>query len=239
MPRVVRVAVADLAAGERALGAEAARYLVRVHRLGAGDAFVAFDPEAAVEADGVLLDDARCTLGAVRAALLLPPFDVTLLQGVGKGDKLEQVVRDATALGARRVVAVETHRSVVRVPADRAASRRRRLETVAVEAARQSGRGDVPAIDGPMPLAAAIAGVPAGGLRVLLDPGAAQPLGAVAWDPATPAVLLVGPEGGFGDAERELARAAGFEAARLGPFVLRTETAAVAALSALVTRATG
>lgn len=230
--RVVRVAVADLAPGERTLAGEAARYLLRVHRLRSGDAFVAFDPLAAVEADATLLDGERCHLGEVRPGQR-PPFDVTLLQGLGKGDKLEQVVRDATALGARRVVAVETERSVAKA---RGANRAQRLATVAAEAARQSGRGDIPILDGPARLDAAIASLAPGGLRVVLDPDAARPLGRVAWEPAVPAVLLVGPEGGLAVAELALARDAGFEPARLGPFVLRTETAAVAALSALVTR---
>ncbi len=235
MSRAVRVSVADLAPGERELTGEVARYLLRVHRLRAGDGFVAFDPLAAVEADGTLLDGRRCRIDALRPARRAP-LDVTLLQGLGKGDKLEQVVRDATALGARRVVAVHTERSVARLGDDRAAARRQRLGTVAVEAARQSGRGDVPLIEGPLGLADALAGLAPGGLRVVLDPEATRPLGAVAWDARTPAVLLIGPEGGLSAAELSLACAAGFESASLGPFVLRTETAAVAALSALVTR---
>ncbi|MEB2313284.1 MAG: RsmE family RNA methyltransferase [Sorangiineae bacterium] len=240
MSRVVRVAVEGLAAGERVLDPEASHYLVRVHRLRAGDAFVAFDPSAELEADAVLSSDdargARMVVEASRPASRRVPFRVTLLQGLGKGDKLEQVVRDATALGARRVVAVATERSVVRLDALRGASKRQRLESVAAEAARQSGRGDVPAIDGPLALDAALASLDPGGLRAVLDPRAGRPVAALPWEPTEPAALLVGPEGGLTLAEVERARAAGFEPARLGPLVLRTETAAVVALSALVTR---
>jgi 16S rRNA (uracil1498-N3)-methyltransferase len=151
-------------------------------------------------------------------------LDVTLLQGVGKSEKPEEVVRAATALGARAVTFVAAARSVARPNSARSA----RLRSVAIEAARQSGRGDLPAIDGPLSLAAAVEPWAGKAARKLsLDPRARLPLASRL---AEPAVLLIGPEGGWTEAELELADAAGFERVALGPLTLRTELAAAAAL---------
>jgi 16S rRNA (uracil1498-N3)-methyltransferase len=98
----LRAAVGSLSAGERELEPAIARYLVRVHRLRVGDVFVAFDPEAGVEADAELLTAdkrVRVRIGAPRPARVTAPLPVTLLWALGKGDKPESVIRDATALG--------------------------------------------------------------------------------------------------------------------------------------------
>ncbi len=130
MARVIRVAVSELAEGELTLDEAASRYLVRVHRASVGARFVAFNPRAKVEADATLLSAdprrSRCRVDTPRPASALPMAHVTLLQGVGKGDKLDQVVRDATALGVERLVVVATARSVPRL-AERAEARTRAL----------------------------------------------------------------------------------------------------------------
>ncbi len=240
LARIVRVFVPELVGGERLLDETASRYLLRVHRLGPGDRFVAFDPDAKLEAGGevVALEGrtARCRLDSPSIAMNLPAFDVTLLQGLGKGDRFDRVVRDATALGARSVVAVQTERSVVEL-GDRAASRRERWRSIAVESARQCGRGDLPDIDGPLSLGDAL-GRSDSARRIVLDPEASAPLGRAlgGWSREQPLVLLIGPEGGLSPDELAQARAAGFAPARFGDFVLRTETAATAVLGALVVR---
>lgn len=219
----------------------ASRYLLRVHRLAPGDHFVAFDPDAALEARGELVGRrgrrALCRLSEPEPAANVPGFDVTLLQGLGKGDRFDRVVRDATALGARRVVAVQTEHSVVEL-GDRADARRARWRTISVEAARQSGRGDLPVIDGPLPLADAL-GARGAALGLVLDPGSADSLAARLgdWSGERALLLLVGPEGGLAADELAAAVAAGFLPARFGGFVLRTETAATAVLGAVVSRA--
>jgi 16S rRNA (uracil1498-N3)-methyltransferase len=164
----------------------------------------------------------------------VPTVHITLFQAVGKGDKIDQVVRDATALGAKRLVVVTTVRSVPKL-AERAQARRERWRQIAVAAARQSGRGDVPEVTLPLPLATALEQAPAG-RRIVLDPGADVPLARAldGWSASEPLSALIGPEGGLDDSELEAARAAGFSAVRFGPFVLRTETAATALLGALV-----
>lgn len=240
LARTVRVFVPELGAGERLLDEAASRYLVRVHRLGAGAGFIAFDPDAALEAEGEIVEvrgrRALCRLGEPGPAGNTPAYEVTLLQGLGKGDRFDRVVRDATALGARAVVAVATERSVVDL-GDRAAARRERWRTIAVEAARQSGRGDVPRIAGPLSLDEAL-GNAGDALGLVLDPEAGASLAARLrdWSPERPLALLIGPEGGLSPDELARAQGAGFRAARFGDFVLRTETAATAVLGAVVAR---
>jgi 16S rRNA (uracil1498-N3)-methyltransferase len=241
----VRVHLTGLAAGERALDDAATKYLVRVHRLEPGDCFVAFDPEARQEADGEVVDargkQARVRLMEPRQAAASSLLEVTLLQAFGKADKIDRVVRDATALGVRRIVVVATERSVVRIEeASRAEAKRRRWRTIAVESARQSGRGDLPELGGPISLDAALALAPSG-KKLCLDAAASEPLsGALSgWRREQPLALLIGPEGGLAADELALAERHGFSRVRLGPLVLRTETAAIAALGALVAFANG
>ena len=131
---------------------------------------------------------------------------------------------------------VETNRSVVHLDEERRESRKKRWRTVAVEAARQCGRGDLPEIRGPSALGVALGLVTDVALRLQLSPTAQQTLAEVMRERRAPGsvALLIGPEGGFDSDEEAAAIAAGFVAVRLGPFVLRTETAAVAALAVVL-----
>ncbi len=236
----VRVAMSGIRAGERRLDSDAAHYLVHVRRLGAGDAFVAFDPAARLESQGEISrvegEAVVVRLGSSEPARAVPPFDATLVQCAGKGDKLDDVVRATTALGVGAIVVAESARSIVRVEGERAAKKRERWRAIALDAARQSGRGDVPEIDGPEPLADVLSAFRARpGSKLCLDPLAATALSnALPSDPKLPIVLVVGPEGGLSDDELALAERAGFTRVRLGPFVLRTELAGAAALAALL-----
>lgn len=236
-----RVALPDLTPGVRKLDASATRYLTRVHRLREGAAFIAFDPERGLEAEAELLDTeragARCRIDSVARAADAAPARVVLLQALGKADKPERIVRDATALGAELVRFIEAQRSVPR-PGERALERRQRWRRVALDAARQSGRARVPLVEGPSTLADALVDLPAGGLRLCLEPGAARTLAEMldSVPVSDPVVVLVGPEGGFAESESEAARTAGFVPVRLGRLVLRTETAATAALGAIAAR---
>lgn len=228
MSQSPRAPLAPLVPGEQALSRELGQYLVRVLRLRAGDAFVVFDPDAGLEADAELLRDvpALARVGVPRLAARAGGRDVRLVQGLAKGDKPEQVLRAAVALGARAVTFVRTERSVAG-----AELRSERLRAVMLDAARQCGRGDLPQLAGPVDLPEATA--PDGALRFVLEPKAerslVEALGAA--PRAAPLTLAVGPEGGFSAAELAALVAAGFEPVRLAAFVLRTELAAMAALS--------
>jgi 16S rRNA (uracil1498-N3)-methyltransferase len=225
----LRVPLDELAQGERELDAQAARYVARVHRLAPGDRFVAFDPQRRLEAEARVVTverRVRVELGPPRAATAVAERTLMVVQALAKGTKIDAIVRDATELGATHVVVVAAERSVKR------GVHIGRLERVALDAARQSGRGDVPRIEA-ADLPEALGG--ALGRRIVLDPSGAVALGAVlAGSGADEALsLLIGPEGGFSAEERGLALARGFVAARLGRFVLRTETACAAALGAV------
>jgi 16S rRNA (uracil1498-N3)-methyltransferase len=236
MARRIRVNIGELRAGQRALDREQAHYVGVVHRLAVGDVFIAFDPEHALESDATITRSERgrieCELSEPRAAERRS-LGITLLQGASKGDRLEQVVRAGTALGVARVVVVTSERSVAS-PSD---MRRERLRSIALEAARQSGRGDLPEISGPTPLESALGALePTPTLRLVLAPTSREPLAARIhdWTPEGSVALLVGPEGGLAPSELALAERSGFLDASLGPFTLRTELAAIAALACFV-----
>ncbi len=239
----LRAPVDALGPGERDLDPATSRYLVRVHRLRVGDAFVAFDVAAGLEADAEILQAdprrARARVGPPRPAAVTSPLPVTLLWAVGKADKPESVIRDATALGVVRIVLLTTERTIVQL-SDRADVRRERWQNVARNAARQCGRGDVPELIGPLHLADALE-IDAGVSGVVLDPRAestlVQALSALA--PRARLRVLIGPEGGLGVGELAAARSAGFSSARFGRLALRTETAVVAVLGALLARSDG
>lgn len=239
----LRVPVSELSAGERALDLATSRYLVKVHRSRVGDPLTAFDVDAGLEADAEVLSAdpraARIRLGVPRAARVTSPLAVTLLWAVGKAEKPEAVIRDATALGVRRIVLVTTERTVVRL-GDRADARRLRWQSVAREAARQSGRGDVPLLLGPLPLTEALE-LARDSVALVLDPKAEHTLRAVLApiSGSAPLSVLIGPEGGLDDHELGAAVQAGFRPVRFGRLVLRTETAAVAVLGALLALADG
>jgi 16S rRNA (uracil1498-N3)-methyltransferase len=234
---LVRLPLTKIREGRSELPREAAHYLCTVHRLGPGATFLAFDPELGNQAEGsiVAVERGRVECEFV-APLAAPPggIGVTLFQGTVKGDRMEYVVRAATALGADAVHWVVTERSVA-LPGE---LRRDRLRLLAIEAARQCGRGDLPRIEGPESLPHALPKAADCALRICLVPGAGAPLAEIlgATPPGTRTAFLIGSEGGLNEFELEAAREQGFVAASLGPFVLRTELAAVAALACAAAR---
>jgi len=237
--RTIRCAVVPLREGRHTLEPEVARYLLRVHRLRQGDAFIAFDPEARVEALARLVTDHPkapvCEIATPVAATLVSTLPVTLLQALGKGDKLDRVVRDATQLGAQRIVLCQTERSIPEF-AGKQRDKERRYARIALEAARQSGRGDVPVLEGPLALTAALASVADASLKLAFHAAGETNLRQLfSKQPAPPASVAacVGPEGGLSDTELDELALSGFSLVRLGPFTLRTETAAIAALAAI------
>jgi 16S rRNA (uracil1498-N3)-methyltransferase len=158
---------------------------------------------------------------------------VTLIQALARGEKLDLVVQKATELGVGRIIPVTTERAVPRLETMRATSRRVRWQKIAREAARQSGRTDVPEVEPVTSLANAVAAAPRDALKLLLwEEARNQRLrSALPSKPPLGIVVAVGPEGGFSDAEVENAKGAGFVAVGLGPRILRTETASLAALA--------
>jgi 16S rRNA (uracil1498-N3)-methyltransferase len=214
-----------------------AHHLVHVLRLATGDRLTVFDGEGREYASVIKRTTKSTVTLQVGEAELVDresPLDVTLAQGISSGERMDFTVQKAVELGIRAIQPLALERSVVRLTADRAEKRVAHWQKVAVAACEQCGRNVVPPVRAVRSLTSWLAEVPQPALRLTLSPGAASTLQSLA-RPAAPVVLLVGAEGGLAPREQDDARAAGFVAVRLGPRVLRTETAAVAALSAMQT----
>lgn len=158
------------------------------------------------------------------------PLAVTLVQAWVATDKLDWIVEKAVELGVSQVVLMPAARSVVRMDAQRRAKRVAHLHLLAIAACAQCGRNRVPALTAVDDFAQAVART--AGERFILRPDAVEPLTGSVTASGT-ATLLIGPEGGFDDAEVRTAERHGFRSVRFGPRVLRTETAGIAALAAI------
>ena len=235
--RLTRVYVeAELGPGTRLrLEGPAAVHVTRVLRLGTGDAVTLFngdgsDYPARISGLGRGAVDAEVT--DVVAARAESPLPVTLVQGIARGERMDFVLQKATELGVAAILPVATARSVVRLDDDGRVRRLAHWRGVTIAACEQCGRARVPAIAEPRGFTSWLAETPRSPTRLLLSPDADVPLADAARG-TTALELLVGPEGGLEDEERGAALAAGFRACRLGPRVLRSETAAIAAIAVL------
>jgi 16S rRNA (uracil1498-N3)-methyltransferase len=220
------------------LPAETASHIAKVLRARSGDALVLFNGdgrELAGEIESVRGSKVRVTVGRAAMADRESPLAVTLLQCVPRGDRMDFVVQKATELGVRHIVPVLSHRSVVRLDVGQASAKAQHWRAVAIGACEQSGRNRLPIIDVPRQLIDYLGAPPQmPRTRLVLDP---EPAPIVApWSAEAALEIGVGPEGGFTPEELEAFRVAGFHRVCLGPRILRTETAAIAALVWLQTR---
>lgn len=212
-----------------------ARHAVRVLRLPPGAPMVLFDGrggEYPARIERIEKDRVIAELGAWQARECESPLAVTLIQAVQAGEKMDFTIQKAVELGIAGIVPVESRRSVSRLAGERAARRVAHWQGVAASACEQCGRNQVPLVTPLERLDHWLARpAPAGTLRLLLAPDAEHTLASL--PPPAQVQLLVGAEGGLDPQEIIAARQAGFQAVRLGPRVLRTETAALAALAAM------
>ena len=243
MPPRLPVEPAELDAGRLELGGERAHYLRTVLRLQVADALELFDGAGRRARAVVEVAERRRVVLSVGEAGPAPTVEaavaLTLLFGLPRGDGADRIVRAATELGVAALVPVLTARTVARPPADRKERRRERWRRIATEAARQCGRSRTPTVEPPRPLVEALAALPeAATLRLL--PWEGEPTAVLTdllpQEPPAAATVLVGPEGGWTDAEVAAARAAGFATWTLGPRILRTPTAAVVATALVLHR---
>ncbi|MEW5789068.1 MAG: 16S rRNA (uracil(1498)-N(3))-methyltransferase [Pseudomonadota bacterium] len=228
-----------LYAGRRVeLPPEAARHAIGALRLRDGDTLVLFNGDGG-EYPGILELRGKAAFVAL-AERAEPeresPLDIRLAQGISSGERMDLTLQKAVELGVTGIQPLMLRRTVVRLDGDREDKRLRHWRGVVTAACEQCGRNRLPPVspirDGLTWLARDQDG-PAG--RFILDPEGAVGLDDVA-PPAGPVWLLAGPEGGFDPAERQAALAAGFRPLRLGRRILRTETAALAALAAFQAR---
>jgi len=225
-------------------------HLAKVLRARSGDEIVLFNGDGreftgAIEAVSGLRVSASITVA--RSVDRESPFQLTLVQCVPRGDRMDFIVQKATELGVVRIVPVLSQRSVVRLDATQAASKQAHWRAVAVSACEQCGRNLLPGVEPPQPLLSYLGAMaPRAGtdrmLRLVLEPERARQTQREARtiDSEAPAAsgaqIAIGPEGGFTPDELEAFDLSAFSRVRLGPRVLRTETAAIAAIAVLQAR---
>ena len=215
---------------------QAAHHVARVLRLGPGDAVRVFNGDG-TEWDAQIVSSHKADV-SVRVSDrherdLESPLRVLLAQGISSRERMELTLQKAVELGVAAIQPLETRRSVVRLRDERASRRIEHWQNLVIAACEQCGRNRVPVVHPIESLADWLGAIGRSGKesRVMLAPGAPQRLRELSQPQDV--TLLAGPEGGLAPEEQELAVACGFQAVRLGPRILRTETAAMAAMAAM------
>lgn len=228
-----------LAAGTQAdLPERVAHHASRVLRLRRGDGLTLFNGCGGEYAARIVGSErSRVTVEVLewRASERESPLSITLVQALQTGEKMDLTVQKAVELGVRRIVPVISRRSVVRLADQRAVRRLEHWRGVVVAACEQCGRNQLPELLAPESLENWLArSAEPGVLRLLLAPTGRQSLTSMPTPTADQRIeLLVGAEGGLAPEEIEMASLGGFLSVRLGPRILRTETAGLAALTAI------
>lgn len=222
------------AGGAFELPSDVAHHLVRVLRSPPGSRLRLFNGQGQeFEATLTTVSKRSATVTCDQALTPLPdsPLDITLYQAVSKGERLDYAIQKATELGVTRIQLLQTERVDVRLSGDRLGKKLQHWQRVAIAAAEQCGRASVPAVLPPQawPLPA-----PDERVCLLLDPTADRVAGAE--PPASAYAVAVGPEGGFSDRELAAAQSLGWQGIRMGPRILRTETAGPALIALLQAR---
>lgn len=218
------------------LSENAAAHATRALRLNVGDHAIVFN------GDGF---DYACTLTSVKKNAVTvtiidskpisneSPLNITLLQGISSGDRMDFTIQKAVELSVRQIQPINSQRSVVKLTHDRAEKRVEHWQNVAVSACEQSGRAFVPKVLPPLTLEGWLSQNPYNNtLRILLNPVGAKRLAEIQ-KPDTAIELLIGAEGGLSQGEIDLAISQSFQSIVLGPRILRTETAALTAISVM------
>ncbi len=236
--RVPRIYVPNpLAVGTTlSFGAKAMNHVVRVLRLGKGAPLILFNGTGGEFRAAVKRVEARTVV--VRVEAFYPrevesPLAVILAQGVSRGARMDYTLQKAVELGAHAIQPLFTERSIVNLEGSRLRARVTHWQSVVSGACEQCGRNRIAPVLEPLRLTAWLSGNTCEGTKLVLDPQAEQGLLTLPPRPAAPVTLLIGPEGGLNPHEIGSAGGHGFRRLRLGPRVMRTETAGVAALAAL------
>jgi 16S rRNA (uracil1498-N3)-methyltransferase len=226
---------APLAAGTRCdLGEEAAHHAVHVLRAKRGEPAILFNGRGGEYAARIAsIERKRAVLEVLehRPIERESPLRMALVQGVSSAERMDFTIRKAVELGVAEVFPVITARSVARPKGERAEGRRAHWQKVVISACEQCGRNRLPEVHPVVSFDSYRAGPQAN--KILLSPRAALELSKALPPQLADVALAAGPEAGFSEQEETTLQAAGFVAVRLGPRVLRTETAALAAIAAL------
>lgn len=218
------------------LDARAAGHVVRVLRLRAGDELILFNGSDADEYRAQLIDvrkdSATCRILSQHARHTESPLTLELAQGISRGERMDYTIQKAVELGVQRIVPLATERSQVKLSGEREDKRLQHWQGIILHACEQSGRNRIPELMPVRRLDHWVSHRTSTGHALFLDPEGDVNVGSLN-APVNTVSVLVGPEGGLSSVERELAVRAGFLRLRLGPRILRTETAALTALAAL------
>lgn len=218
------------------LPAEVAHYLSRVLRVAVGQHVVLFNGDGsdyAAEIEGFGRNEVSVLVRSRLPACAESPLQITLVQAVSRGERMDLTLQKATELGVFAVQPVFSARTEVRLNPGKLSRRMEHWRRVIISACEQSGRASVPVLHEPTDLLVWMQqGSPAS--RILLSPGAPQSLAGFSPGAAVEAVeVVVGPEGGFEDKELEALARYGVLPVSLGPRILRTETAGPVAIAIL------
>ena len=213
-----------------------ARHIGGALRMTAGEALTLCDGKGTDYACTVTaVEKERVTLAvdAATPSVSEPTLAVTLYMGLPKGDKMELIIQKAVELGVTAIVPVATARCIVKLDEKDAAKKQTRWQKIAAEAAGQSGRGIIPAVETPISWKAALSRFERS-KTLLCYEGGGRPIGTLVSPDDEAISLVVGPEGGFDAAEVEAVLGVGGQIATLGPRILRCETAPLAAIAVLM-----
>jgi 16S rRNA (uracil1498-N3)-methyltransferase len=208
------------------LAGDEGHHLATVMRARIGDEVTLFDGrgcEVVARVTGIGKRAVELEVVSQREVSRELPWPVTLAVALPKGERQKWLVEKATELGVRRLVPLGTQRGVAQPVAEAVA----RLQRVVIEASKQCGRNQLMDVDTAWPCTQFFQAESTSGLCLLADPGG-RPLAEAAQPIRGPVCCAVGPEGGFTEAERQAALAAGWKAVSLGRRILRVETAAIA-----------
>lgn len=218
------------------VGEAVARHL-HVLRIGPGETITLFDGvggEFAATVASVGKRDVIVTITAFDPVEREAPVSITLVQALATADKMDFIVQKAVELGVTEIAPIETARATLKLDADRAIKRVQHWQAVAVAACEQCGRNRVPVVRGLQTLDQWLKRPPEG-TSILLQPLAEKTM-LDSVSASLPISILIGPEGGFSIDEIARAVGSGVIPAKFGPRILRTETAGLAAIAALMTR---
>jgi 16S rRNA (uracil1498-N3)-methyltransferase len=223
------------------LSENAAAHATRALRLNVGDRAIVFNGDGfdyACELTSIKKNAVIANITAATKVYNESPLHITLLQAISSADRMDFTIQKAVELGVTSIQPITSQRSVVKLSAERAEKRTEHWQNVAISACEQSGRAFVPTVNPPLNYSHVFTNLAKtaaqDACRITLDPTAKKNLAAII-KPSGNIYLLIGAEGGLTDEEIALATTTGFQGVQLGARILRTETAALAAIATMQT----
>lgn len=234
IPRIYQAT--PLAVGEHlTLDKNAGHHLTRVLRMQDNESVILFNGQGG-EYSAVLKIHGKDVVATIESFIdrnTESSLNITLLQGISKGERMDIVIQKAVELGVKKIIPVFCQRTVVNIKGERSEKKHQHWQGIVINACEQSGRTHVPELTEAIKLGEAFnQSLP--GLKLTLSPTATHSFHQIKPE-STEITLLIGPEGGLDEREVALAETCGFQSVRMGPRILRTETAALAAITALQT----